>query len=379
MLDSGNLWHQMKKRFNTFGGSLLACAFLCGQTAFGQTRPTPPPQPTTGPGSNQYLYGVLQSGPFVVSGKGKNSGYTYYTYTPIGLTPSPSDPNPLPTPTSAPVVLFLCAEDRGATAPSDYLFLLTQLTSMGFSTVFANYNTGGLQKNYLAVIQADLADALNTLATNSTLVPPALDSSGQPLYTVVGHSEGGYLAVNLAATAVGAGLPIPQAVVSFEANSSKLAAFNPQGINANTLVILVIGNDDTEGRICPSVTLWTEMTQIALVNRPFIYVQSDTHGSPAQLGNHWFPLTYTSKDTDPPGTTVDDRDWNITFKLSVAATACVMNGVYCDYALGNGPLNPDGTTTQTEMGYWSDGTIVKPLELVPDPYKAFASDSCPIN
>jgi len=81
---------------------------------------------------------------------------------------------------------------------------------------------------------------------------------------------------------------------------------------------------------------------------------------PAQLANHWFPLTYTTKDTDPTQYAVDDRDWNITYKLSVAVTACTTTGLYCDYALGNGPFNAYGTTTQTDMGFWSDGTLFFP-------------------
>lgn len=359
------------------GGSLLVGLIstigLCAQTI------TPPPQPTVGPGSANYLYGVLQSGPFVVSGQSKKGGYTYYTFTPIALSPSASNPHPLPAPTSAPVVFFLCAEDSSATVPADYLFLLEQFASMGFSVVFPNYNTKESEGKYAAVIQADVVDALNTLTTNTTLVKPMTGSGGQPLYTVVGHSEGGYLAVNLAATAASNGVPIPAAVVSFEANPSRLDKINALAINPNTLVILLVADLDDKNRICPSVALWSQMTQIPNVYKPFVYARSDSHGTPAQLANHWFPLTYTKKDTDPPPTAVDDRDWNITYKLGVAATACTTVGQYCDYALGNGPANSYGTTTMTDMGFWSDGTLVSPLVLEINPVNAFATDNCKLN
>jgi hypothetical protein len=321
----------------------------------------------------------VKSGPFTVSGQKKNSQYTYYTYTPVGLEPTESNPNPLPTPTSAPVVLFLCAENNGATEPQDYLFLLEQLTQMGYSIIFPNYNTKGKASDYAAVIQDDFSDALKQLTTNTTLVKPTLGSNGQAIYTVVGHSEGGYLALNLAATAVANGLPVPAAVVSFEANSAKFTAFNALAIDPSTLVILLVGDDDDSGRICPSVDVWSQMTQIPTVYKPFLYARSDSTGTPAQLANHWFPLTYTTKDTDPPPTAVDDRDWNITFKLSVAATACTINGLYCDYALGNGPLNQYGVTTQTDMGFWSNGQQVLPLVLEINPVLAFSTDKCTTN
>jgi pimeloyl-ACP methyl ester carboxylesterase len=364
----------MKMHCMKIGGLL----FLATLSAFGQTI-TAPPQPTSGPGSNQALYGVLQSGPFVVSGQSKKGGYTYYTYTPIGLSPSQSNPNPLPTPKTAPVVMFLCAENNGASEPTDYLGLLQQLAEMGYTAVFPNYNTKESKKDYEAVILADFNDAINTLTTNETLVKPALNSGGEPLYSVVGHSEGGYLAVNFAATASANGVTPPLAVVSFEANASTFAAINAQAINPSTLVVLLVADEDDKNRICPSVALWSQMTQIADVYKPFLYARSDSTGTPAQLANHWFPLTYTKQDTDPPPNAIDDRDWNITYKMSVATIACTTTSLYCDYALGNGPLNEWGSTTQTYMGLWSSGIPVLPLVLEINPVNAFSTSNCNVN
>jgi hypothetical protein len=366
----------MKKLVLKMGVGLLAA--LSAISASGQTI-TAPPQPTSGPGSNQYIYGVLQSGPFVVSGQGKKTGYAYYTYTPVGLPPSKTNPNPLPTPKTAPVVLFLSAEDSGATANTDYLFLLEQMTTMGYSVIFPNYTSKEMQKDYATVVLADLKDALNTLTTNTTLVPPTLDSNGKALYTVVGHSQGAYLALTLASTAVANGLPVPKAVVSIEAHQGNLAKLNALAIDPSTLVILVVADQDKSNRICPSVAIWNQMTQIPNVYKPFLYVRSDSYGTPAQLGNHVFPLTFTKSDTDPPPNAVDDRDWNITYKLSVAATACTINGQYCDYAIGNGPPDINGVTTQTDMGRWSDGTLVLPLVYEINPVNAFATLNCKLN
>ncbi len=366
----------MKMGRGLFVGALFAITYI--PSAFGQTI-TPPPQPATGPGSAQYLYGVLQSGPFTVSGKNKSSGYTYYIYTPVGLKASATNPNPLPTPKSAPIVLFLSAEDSSATSPSDYLFLLEQLASFGYTTIFPNYTKDETQKNYAAAVEGDLLDAFSQLKNNSTLVKPELGSNGEPIYTVVGHSEGGYLALNLAATAVSNGVPIPAAVVSFEANPGKLASFNALAIDPSTLVILLVGDDDDKNRICPSVELWSQLTQIPSVYKPFLYARSDSTGTPAQLANHWFPLTYTSNDTDPPPTAVDDRDWNITYKLSVSTIACMAQGLYCDYAIGDGPLNQYGVTTQTDMGFWSNGQQVLPMVLEINPVLAFSTSNCSTN
>jgi hypothetical protein len=65
----------------------------------------------------------------------------------------------------------------------------------------------------------------------------------------------------------------------------------------------------------------------------------------------------------------------VTYKLSVAALYCALNGKYCDYAFGNGPQNDYGATTQTDMGIWSDGTPVTPMLLVADPVAQYPT--CP--
>ena len=88
-------------------------------------------------------------------------------------------------------------------------------------------------------------------------------------------------------------------------------------------------------------------------------------------GNHWFPLTDTNKDTVAGPYSVDDRDYNITYKFGVSMMACLLRGQYCDYVYGNGPTNSYGATTQTDMGRWSDGTPVTPLALIQDPVLVF--------
>ncbi len=87
-------------------------------------------------------------------------------------------------------------------------------------------------------------------------------------------------------------------------------------------------------------------------------VISESHGSPAQLGTHFFPDTNGLEDADSG---VDDRDYNVTWKLSVGLFDCVLNGTYCTYGLGHGSFD------QMNMSNWSDGTPVNSLMLlIPD-------------
>ena len=78
---------------------------------------------------------------------------------------------------------------------------------------------------------------------------------------------------------------------------------------------------------------------------------SDSPGSPAQLGNHFFPDTNGFDDD----AAVDNRDYNVTWKLSTGLFNCVLKGSDCSYGLGH------GSTDQIGMGNWSDKTPVTPL------------------
>jgi len=174
-----------------------------------------------------------------------------------------------------------------------------------------------------------------------------------------GHSMGAYesfaTAQQLTLSPV-KGIPLPRAIAGFTpgiGNGGTLPT-NFSQISSSISVVLVDGDEDTPD-ISTAQAIWSSVENvIPSSNRDFLEVISDSHGSPAQLGSHWFPNTNGLLDDDSG---IDDRDYNVTWKLSVGIFNCVLYGTDCSYGLGH------GSTDQTYMGLWSDGTPVTPLSL----------------
>ncbi len=344
---------------------IISVGCLCAQTI------TAPPQPSSGPGGNAYLFGVVQNGPYNAKHDVGTDSYTYYIFTPIGLTPTASNPNPLPTPATAPVVLFIHGYDGDTLAP--YQYWMEQMTEMGSTVIWVLYDQVS-PNDFASAVITDYQKALKAI-TEPGLIPPTLAPDGQPLTMIVGHSSGAWLSYIVASEAASSSLPIPMAVLAVEPGQGQIPTFDASKINANTLVLTVVGDEDKTDRICQGVSVYNALKQIPAVQKPFLLARTDSYGVPIQEGNHWFPLTDTNKDTVAGPYSVDDRDYNITYKFGVSMMACLLRGQYCDYVYGNGPTNSYGATTQTDMGRWSDGTPVTPLALIQDPSSYFPTCS----
>ena len=182
-----------------------------------------------------------------------------------------------------------------------------------------------------------------------------------------GHSSGAFLTFALAADSNVASnnIPVFKAIVAIEPGQGSIPNYDLSGISPSTKEVIVVGDEDKTQRVCQASSIWQQTSQIPDSNRDFLEVISDTYGVPQQLGNHWFPLTDTKKDTVPPPNSVDDRDYNITYKLSVGAFNCAIFGTDCSYGLGH------GSSDQINMGSWSDGTTVHPLLWIADPVSTF--------
>jgi hypothetical protein len=345
---------------------LAAAAFLLhGLAGLAQT---PPPQPATGPGGLNYPFAAVSTrGPYWASNRTNNDSYKYYIYEPA-----------TPTPAQAPVILFL--HGFAALAPNSYQAWINHLVRKGYTVVWAQYQASDLTfpTQYLPNAISAWSDALYRLQNFwwENHVAPVVSLAGQVETIIVGHSVGAWTAANIAATAKTSNpsVPIPYGLVLIEPGTKSLVPGKDfSNINPTTLLTMVVGDEDTVVCHKNALQIWNAVTQIPVAYKNLLLVQTDTHGTPQQIGNHYFPGTTGFMDT----AAIDDRDYNITWKLSVAMAECAFNNATdpnaCVIALGA------GAAAQTTMGLWSDSQAVKPLVYYSDPNTLPAVPGCPAN
>lgn len=153
-------------------------------------------------------------------------------------------------------------------------------------------------------------------------------------------------------------LPRPRALVLMEPGGWQILPRPAmQDIPSETLVLIVVGDEDDITCKETGVNIWGYTAHIPAERKDFLLVLSDSHGQPEQIANHYFPNTSGYSDTDA----VDGRDFYVTWKLSVGALNCAFRGEDCAYGLGHGAL------PQIDMGQWSDGTERTPMVWIQDP------------
>jgi acetyl esterase/lipase len=307
------------------------------------TKPQPPTQPTSGPGSSEAPFGSVTVIEQIPPGQLRSD---YWLFVPT---------DPLPGTTSAGTLLPLVIFVHGytATSPDPYLAWVEHLVRRGAVVLYAEYQ--GSTSDESAWRQNLLDDVRGALAT--------LQREGVPVdltrVAVVGHSVGGVLAVDYAASAAGAGLPVPTAVMSVVPScmTTEVACLGADlgTIPATTRVLLVTEADDPDSVGPPTVErIWTELGVVLPENRDAVQLVTDGHGPPALLAVHTQALA--DYGYDPPNA----YDWYGTWKWLDALMGCAFEGALCDVALGNTP-------EQRYMGEWSDGVPVTEAVVTDDP------------
>ncbi len=322
----------------------------CAQT------PTAPTQPTSGPGGSTYPYAEVQTyGPFTRNTETGDVEF-YYIYQPAG-----------PVPASTPAVLFL--HGYGADTPISYQRWIDHMVKMGYTVVWVLYDQSGAT-TFIDRELYDWADALARIAKSPGMVPITMGENNLPLTAVVGHSAGAFTSFALAARVdpPASTYPPMRAIVAIEPGQGQIPTYDLSAINPNTPIVIVVGDQDRPSRRCEASQIWQALPGTSAPSRNFLELISDARGTPEQIGNHYFSLTDTSLDTVPPPDSVDDRDYNISWKLSVAALNCAFTRTDCDTAFGF------GNSQQITMGNWSNGVPVTPLLYVSDPVTHFQTD-----
>jgi len=346
-------------RIKKTGAIVLCTLFLSGtlgssRQLHAQPPPEPPAMPGSGPGGYDYPHAeALFNGPYWPETAPENDNFRYFIF-------EPSSPKP----DFAPVVLFL--HGFVATTPGTYFYWMQHIAKKGYIVVWVQYDAGGSAlATYGMHAMATWRDALLRLESPfEDHVRPERDESGEPKTAVVGHSLGGYLAMEVAATAADGGflnlwaLHRPRALVLIEPGGwHVLPRPAMEHIPSDTLVLLVVGDEDDVNCKETAVNIWGYTPHIPAEQKDFLLVLSDSHGQPEQIANHYFTNTTGYADT----AAIDGRDFYVPWKLSVGALNCAFRGEDCAYAFGNGAL------PQIDMGQWSDGVERAPMVWIQDP------------
>jgi pimeloyl-ACP methyl ester carboxylesterase len=297
-----------------------------------QEPPTPPEQPSTGPGGSNYSHeGVRQ----LQYGWG---GHQFWIFEPTN-----------PTPTSAPLIVF----NHGWSAffPSSYQAWIDHLVRRGNIVIYPRYQLGlviGVRYSTSNAIQA-VKKAI-TILQNSDHVQPDLDK-----FAIVGHSLGGGITAEMAVLAEQNGLPRPKAIMPVQPFiRSDTMMKNFHAIPATTFLLVVVGENDTIVGDYAGKLIFSSSDQIPFDQKDFIIQRTDRYGSPALVADHFAPICITN------GSWVDAMDYYSTWKLFDALTDYAFFGTNHDFCLGN-------TLEQRFMGFWSDGTAVKELMITDTP------------
>ncbi len=323
--------------------TLLITGMMLTQVASASDHPTPPTQLAQGPGGVERPYSGVQSESF------GNRPAGYWLFEPLAASGNLPDKH-------LPLVIFL--HGFMAVDPTFYGEWIEHITRGGAIVVFPFYQTINpltLRPNeYLDNTNTAIADALVELAG------PGHAQVDLTRVAVVGHSAGGVLAVNYAATAEQNGLPVPSVIMPVEPGGCKgctsglssrfgISLEDLSTIAPATRVIVIAGDADHIVGTEPAKHIWESLTSLLPGNRDYVLIRSDNHGKPVLRANHLLPI-------DVIVGTSDALDWYGPWKLFDGLIGCAFDSLSCDRALG-------GTPFQEDMGAWSDGTPVKPAVI----------------
>lgn len=295
--------------------------------------PRPPQQPTEGPGGSNYTHNSV-----TVAWYGYGAR-RYWLF-------QPDDPQP----TSAPVIIF--NHGWSAIPPFFYQAWINHIVRRGNIVIYPQYQLGlviGSRRFYDNAVDA-------VLNAKQELENPGHVTADWEKLAIVGHSLGGGISMYMASIFPSIGLPAPKAIMPVQpaVSTSSWRLINYSSIDNKTLLIVLVGEDDTVVGNYSGIFIFNETSQIPLENKEYIIQRSDTYGSPSLLADHMAPLATTI------GVFTNAMDYYSTWKLFDALTDYAFFGTNKEYAFGN-------TSQQRSMGQWSDGTPVAELVVTKQP------------
>jgi len=293
--------------------------------------PAPPGQPSQGPGGSDYAHA---SHTVVERGLGDRKYWVY----------QPAEPQPA----QAPVVVFL--HGWGVLSPDPYLFWLEHLVRKGNIVIYPRYQASWLTPTDTFTQNAidAVKDALNWLERDPGRVQP-----DRTKFAILGHSYGGTITANMAHRWESAGLPQPRAIMPVQPGTEDGGTDNIDSLSDIPSTVLMnchVGADDKAAGRAVCDIIWDRTSQIPAANRDYVVMYSDPYGEPDLDADHRAPAG------GPNGEEVDALDWYGFWKDFDALRDCAFYGTNCAYGVGDTPEH-------RFMGFWSDGTPVRELQI----------------
>ncbi len=272
-----------------------------------------------------------------------------------------------PTPDTAPVVVFL--HGYGGYNPLIYGGWIRHLVRKGNIVIFPRYQRNlwrPAPKRFPDNAAQGILDALEFLRTHELSQPDLRH------YSYIGHSYGGVIAANLSVRAAAYGLPQPEAAMlcapgTGPFNGALLDSY--ADFPAETRLLLITGQRD---RIVGETFAWKLFNEaVHTLWRNLLRHYKDPYGAPpVDAGHSQCYAPDLAFDSEMRNTTtryalrhgrIDAVDYFGYWKLADALLACARTGQWCEVAFG-------GTEAQRSLGYWSDGTPIRPFDVfLPNP------------
>lgn len=349
----------MKKRISFFVGRrglrllsgtlVVASIGLCFISGNLNAAPkiTQPAQPESGPGGKDYAHAGVK---VTKGGRGYNAFYVF----------EPTDPKPA----SAPVT-FITHGYLEFSGYGHHSAFIKHTVRKGNVVIYPRYQTtpwtpclGFLNsKGCMDSALKGFRDGLALLQADPARVQPELDKA-----SYFGFSYGGIITANLTNHWQELGLPEPRVIFlddphdgSFFTPNEPALEFSLDGIPATTLFQCHVGQAGvvSEVQMAPLLmsscnTVFPRISHIPAENKDLVMSNIDRHGSPALVPKHGVSQTMFGA--------TNAYDHHFVWKVFDALRSCAFDGVDCEYALGDTPEH-------RSMGFWSDGTPIKPLTI----------------
>jgi pimeloyl-ACP methyl ester carboxylesterase len=262
--------------------------------------------------------------------------------------------------TRAPVVVFL--HGWFAVNPGFYGAWIDHLVRDGKIVIFPRYqnDVGTLPQDFLPNALEAIRDALQVLHDGVGHVRP---DTGR--FALIGHSMGGNLAAQIAASAADPHTEIPAPQILIALMPGEIISIRKPSladIPATTLLIVVVGEEDLVVGDHRARQIFTEATSVPRSRKRFVLFRSDRHGFPPLIAEHTAP-TGVHRHLD------NGEGVFRAFQLSLGEVNALDRAGFWRMtdltleAAGKGQTLDDLTRDPEHfrhLGYWSDGRRVNP-------------------